>query len=78
MGSIEKVLFRIIVGRGRYDHKVRVSISRSAVQRSRKVELFLGKVFLDIFIMNRRFPAVDQIYLLRYHIHCDYAVMQRQ
>ena len=78
MGSIEKVLFRIIVGRGRYDHKVRVSISRSAVQRSRKVELFLGKVFLDIFIMNRRFPVINQIYFLRYHIHCDYAVMQRQ
>ena len=52
MRRVEIVLHRVIVGRCGDDDKLRAGIGLAAIERGMEVELFLAKVFLDVFVLD--------------------------
>ena len=78
MARVEVVLHRIVVGRGRYHHEVRVPIGRRSVEGRHEVKVLLRKVFLDVVVLDRGFPAVDQVHLFGDDVHRRYMVVLAQ
>ncbi len=66
---VEEVLLRVVVGGGGDDDELGVLVSRCAVEGGRQVEVLLGKVFLDVFVLDRRFAMVDKVDLLGDDVH---------
>ena len=78
VASVEVVLYRVVVGRGRYHHEVSVPVGRCPIKGRHEVKVLLRKVFLDVVILDRGFPAVDQVNLLRDDVHRRYMVVLAQ
>ena len=77
--SVEIVFLAVIVCR-RCDHYiVSIFICCLTIQGCSQVKLFFGKIFLDIFILDRRFTFIDQINFFRNDINgCDMIVLCKQ
>ena len=73
--SVKEILLGIIIGRSSYHHKLRIPISSFRIQSRLQIKLILSKIFLDIFILDRRPPCVDHRHLLRHDIHSCHAVV---
>ena len=78
MASVEVVLYRVVVGRGRYHHEIGVPVGRCPIKGRHEVEVLLRKVFLDVVVLDRGFPVVDQVNLLRDDVHRRYVVVLAQ
>ena len=78
VARVEVVLYRIVVGRGCYHHEVSVPVGRRPVEGRHEVKVLLSKVFLDVVVLDRGFPAVDQVNLLRDDVHRSYMVVLAQ
>ena len=76
--GIKEVLHRIIVGGGGYNYKIRIFIGRLAVKCGGQVQIFLSKVFFDIFILNGRDTIVDFLYLFGDYVYSGHLVVLRQ
>ncbi len=51
--GIERVLDRVVVGRGGDNHKIGVGISVGSVGCSPEVKVFSSQILLDIFVLDR-------------------------
>ena len=60
---------RIVVGRGRDDHEVRVGVGPASVKGGREVQRLLGQVLLYVLVLNGRLPAGEHLNLLRDDVH---------
>ena len=56
---VEIVLHRIVVGRSGDYHEIGIAIGPGPIKRCGQVELLLGKIFLDIIVLNGRYAVVD-------------------
>ena len=78
MARVKVVLYRVVVGRGGYHHEIGVPVGRCPVEGRHEVKVLLRKVFLDVVVLDRGFPAVDQVHLLRDDVHRRYMVVLAQ
>ena len=69
MRRIKEIPLAVVVGRRRNHHKIGITISRTAIQGRNQIQRFLRQVFFNIFILNRRLPAVNLVHLLRHDIN---------
>ena len=69
MAGVEVVPDRVVVGRGRDDHEVRVGVGLPAVQCGGEVERLLGKILLYVLVLNGRLPAGEHLHLLGDDVH---------
>ena len=78
VARVEVVLHRVVVGRGGYHHEIGVPVGRCPVEGRHEVKVLLRKVFLDVVILDRGFPAVDQVHLFGDDVHRRYMVVLAQ
>lgn len=78
MGGVEEVLLAVVVGRGGYDHEVRIPVCRLAVEGCLEVEGLLRQVFLYVFVLDGRYTIVDFFYFLRYDVHRSHMMVLRE
>ncbi len=57
--GVEVVFDRVVVGGGRYDNEIGVAVCRRAVEGRCQIEILLGKVFLDVLVLDGGFAGVD-------------------
>ena len=69
MARVKVILHGVIVRGSGNHHKVRVPVGRSPVQRGGQVQLLLGQILLDVFVLNRTDTPVYLLHLFRYHVH---------
>ena len=69
VAGVEVVPDRIVVGRGRDDHEVRVGVGPASVKGGREVQRFLGKILLYVLVLNGRLPAGEHLHLLGDDVH---------
>ena len=50
--GVEEVLLRVVVGGGCNDYEVGIAVCLAPVEGCAQVEFFLGKVFLNVFVLN--------------------------
>ena len=67
--GVEVVPDRVVVRRGRDDDELRVRVCLASVEGGRQVQGLLRQVLLDVFVLDRGPAAVDQVHLLRDHVH---------
>ena len=77
-GSVEEVLLRIVVGRSRNHHELRIAICSLRIKSRYKVQFLLGEIFLNVFILDRRLTTIYHLHLFRHDIHSHDAVLLRQ
>ena len=68
------IFLRVIVRRGSDDDKIRACIRFLIVQSGFQVQISRFQIERDLRVHNRRFPGVDQIYLLRDQVQSVYLV----
>ncbi len=79
MRGIKIVLYRVIIRRRGYNHKVGIGISLRPVGGGSEVELFLFQKLLDVFIAYGRDAPVYHVYSLRNYIYSgDTVVLGKQ
>ena len=78
MGGVEEVLLAVVVGRGGYDHEVRVPVCRLAIEGGFEVEWLLRQVFLYVFVLDGRDTVVDFLYFLRDDVHRSHPMVLRE
>ena len=67
--GVEVVPDRVVVRRGGDDDQLGVRVGLAPVEGSRQVKGLLRQVLLDVLVLNRGPAAVDQVHLLRDHVH---------
>lgn len=77
-GSVKVLGLAVVVGGGRNDDEIRTGVGFFGVQRSGQVQWFLGEIFFNVFILDRRLAAVDEIHLFRDDIHGPDLVVLRK
>ena len=78
MAGIEIVAYGVVVGRGGDDYEIGIAVCCSTVGGGGEVEVFFGKVFFDILVLNWRDTAIDAVYFFGYDIDCGHVVVLRQ
>ena len=78
VAGVKMVLDRIVVGRGRDDHVVRVGVGLPAVQCGGEVQRLLGKIFLYVLVLYRGLPAGEHLHLLRDDVHGGHVMVLGQ
>ena len=63
---------------GGNDHEVGIGIGCGAVEGGTEVEGLLGKVFLDIFVLNGRLAVVNLVHLFSHYIYGGDLMMARE
>ena len=69
---------RIVVGRGRDDHVVRVGVCPASVKGGREVQRLLGKIPLYVLVLDGRLPAGEHLNLLRDDVHGGHVMVLGQ
>jgi len=78
VGGVEEVLDGVVVGGGCDDDEIGIAVGRGAVEGGREVQVFLGKIFLDVIILYGRFLPVDLLYFFGYDVHGHYLLVLSQ
>ena len=77
--GVEEVLLRVVVGGCCNDNEVGIAVCLAPVECRAQVEFFLGKVFLNVFVLNRRYAVVDFFYFFGDYINCyNFVVLCQQ
>ena len=74
-GTVEEVLFAVIVGRSCNDYEICVFICFFAIQCGCKIQFLFSKIFFDVIILDRRFFVINEFYFLWNDINGCYMVM---
>ena len=74
---IEVISDRVIVSRSGYYHEVGISISCTAIERSRKIKFLFSQILLNIFVLNGRDAMVEFLHLFGYYIYCRHLMVLR-
>ena len=74
-GTVEEVLFAVIVGRSCNDYEIGMLICFFAIQCSGKIQLFFSKILFDVIILDRRLFVINEFYFLWNDIDGCYMVM---
>ena len=60
--SVKEILLAVIIGRYRDHHEIRILICCLCIQGSCKIQILLSQIFLNILVLDRRLPLIDQIH----------------
>ena len=75
VARVEIVANWVIVRRGGNHHEVGIPVGILAVERGPQPKVLLRQIPLNILVLNRRKPLIDQFHFLRNHIHCRHIVL---
>ena len=76
---VEIIAYGVIVGRSGNHHEVRIFVCRCSIKRCGQRKRFLTQVFLDVFIIDGRFVAVEHLYFFCHHIYgCHFVFLGKQ
>ena len=78
MAGVEVVPDRVVVGRGRDDHEVRVGVGPASVKGGCEVQRFLGKILLYVLVLDGRLPTGEHLNLLGDDVHGGHMMMLGQ
>ena len=72
---IKMLRVAVVVGRGRDYNKICIRISSLYIQGCSQIQILFCQIFFNVVILNRRFPVVDHLDLLRNDIHSSHMMM---
>ena len=78
VAGVEVVPDRVVVGRGRDDHEVRVGVGPASVKGGCEVQRFLGKILLYVLVLDGRLPTGEHLNLLGDDVHGGHMMMLGQ
>ena len=77
-GCIKEILLTIVICRCSNDHEICIGVCFLSIQSCCQIQFFFCQIFLNVFVLNRRLPIVDQFNLLRDDIHSRNMMMLAQ
>ncbi len=78
VARVEEVLLGVVIGGGRYDHELGISVGCTPVEGSGESQRLFRQVFLDVFVGYGADFTVDLLYFLGDYVNCRHLVMLRQ
>lgn len=75
VACVEVVLHGVVVRGSRYHHEIGITVRFCAIQGGGEVQRFLRQILLYVLVLDGRLALVDEVYLLRYHVHRHYLVV---
>ncbi len=77
-GTVKEIFLAVIVCGRRNHNKVGFPVCRLAVQSGSQIQIFLGQVFFNIFILYGRFSLIDKPHFFRQDVYGQNVVVLGQ